>query len=150
MSWLGELALIMSEVRGEFVLFIEASKHIEGWWHSPTYVDWRRGEHIHQRVLGHSPPMYKLFCAIYWFRQQKGLSLFNITLVTPVKETSIGGPVVAFRWHAHYKHGSVGPVAVITSWISDMLLIKLFLSRYLKKMGLFLYLVTYNQHRSNL
>ena len=42
----GELAAIILEIRGEFVLFIEAAKHIfEGWGGGGTYLAQRGGEH---------------------------------------------------------------------------------------------------------
>ena len=74
--WWGELAPItyISKVTGEFVMFIEASKHIFR----------NGGTHLHLLVVGAltyidrvgggpSPLMYLLFGAVYWFRHLMSL-----------------------------------------------------------------------------
>ena len=79
--------LIISKVRREFVLFIEASKQIfEGWGHSLPFVGC-------VCVLGggtqHSPVMYLLFGAAYWFRWQRGLLKFQVALAIYVQEGNV-------------------------------------------------------------
>ena len=58
--------------------------------------------HIYPWDGGHSPPLYLLFCAIYWFRWPRVFSVFNFALVLMIqiqlKIVFAVTPFWAIRW----------------------------------------------------